>query len=100
MKRETTKRGLMEGGAAERLELVERVGGEVRLRGSWRGFLCFVYLDLTGLGRHHCTCGDTDFQSLYRRPRAGPRFCPHVVAAAIRERRHELLLPFLAGRAK
>jgi hypothetical protein len=80
-----------------KLEVIERVPEEVRMRALHRGGTYFLYLDLTGQQRHHCTC--LDFCEYAGRcwRRLDP-YCRHVVAAVLKEKRPEMLLAFLAGK--
>ena len=79
-----------------RLEVMERDAGEVRMRAFQDDHQFFLYLDLAGSGRHHCTCRDFTPWSLFsRRTRASDVFCRHIVAAAVKEDRLELLLSAL-----
>lgn len=76
-----------------RLEIMERVPGEVRMRVPRWGGEYFVYLDLTGKGGHYCTCRDfSPFKSLRR---VSERLCRHVVAAILKENHPEMLLPLM-----
>ena len=69
---------------------------EVSMSVRHRGGEYFLYLDLTGAGRHHCTCWDFSPRQFSRkRPRAKYLYCRHVVAAALKINRQELLLPLL-----
>jgi hypothetical protein len=79
-----------------RLEVMERPAGEVRMRALHRGQAFFLYLDLTGQGRHHCTCADSPVIERRRRPRGLELFCRHVVAAVLKEKRPEMLLALLS----
>ena len=80
------------------VELIERLPEELQLRILHRGGEYFLYLDLSGSGRHHCTCRDFKPTLLRRRvPKGRQLFCRHVVAAALKMKRHELLLPLVSG---
>lgn len=59
-----------------------------------------VYLDITSHGRHHCTCSEAIFAnniSLRQWQKLGVNgmFCAHIVAAALKSDRADLLLPLL-----
>ena len=79
-----------------RLQVMKRDAVEVSMRASHHDRQYFLYLDLTGHGRHHCTCRDYAYGSFFSRPvPASDLFCRHIVAAALKEERLELLLSLL-----
>lgn len=57
----------------------------------------FLYLDLTGAGRHHCTC--SDWSLICPRPSKSGMLCCHIAAAALRSDKGSLLLAPLLGAA-
>lgn len=79
-----------------RLDVLGRNAGEVSMRVFHNDLQYYLYLDLTGNGLHHCTCGDFSLRGrLSRRVRTADLFCRHIVAAALKEGRLELLLSLL-----
>ena len=61
----------------------------------------YVFLDITGNGRHHCTCAQDDSRPAGKRFRVHRQgagmFCRHIVAAAMQASQQALLLPLLVG---
>ena len=80
-----------------RLEEIERKDSEIVLRASHDGRACFVYLDISGSGQHHCTCQDWPWAEFTWHANRGVLICRHIVAAALQEGYAALLLPALAG---
>jgi hypothetical protein len=81
------------GRRAVRIDLIESTPEEIQLRASQNRSMYYLYLDLTGQGRHHCTCADWGWRPV----RLGPgMFCRHIAAAAIEYGVPNLLLPLLA----
>lgn len=81
-----------------KLEIMERLRGEVRMLVPREGGGYFLYLDLTGKGRHHCTCLDHSLFATRRWMRE--RLCLHIVAAILKEDRPEMLLPLMLRGAR
>lgn len=78
------------------LQELGRTREEASLRAFHRGRHLYVYLDLSGRGRHHCDCRESGWTGWGRRNRRPPApLCRHVVAAAVREGRPDLLLATL-----
>lgn len=69
---------------------------EVVLRATHNGRTCFVYLDLTPSGEHHCSCQDDLPRSFAFRLR-GPHgmFCKHILASAMAMNLQAVVLPHL-----
>lgn len=79
-----------------RLEVMRRDASEVSMRAFHHDKQYFLYLDLAGKGRHHCTCRDFSPWGLFsRQVRTADSFCRHIVAAVLKEGRMELLLSLL-----
>lgn len=76
-----------------KLEVMERLRNEVRMLVPREGGGYFLYLDLTGKGKHHCTCLDYLYFATRRWMRE--RTCLHVVAAILQENRPEMLMPLM-----
>ncbi len=80
-----------------RLDEIERKASEIVLRARHNGRTCYVYLDISGQGRHYCTCRDWAWGGLVRRMNKGPVICRHLVVAALQEGHAALLLSALAA---
>ncbi len=78
------------------LEQIERKDSEIVLRAVQDNRTFFVYLDISGNGRHHCTCQDWSWRELIWRVDKGALICRHIVAAALQEGQAALILPLLA----
>ena len=79
------------------LDEIERKDSEIVLRARHNGRTCYVYLDISGQGRHYCTCRDWSWAGLGWRMRKGTVICRHLVAAALQEGQAASLLSALAG---
>ena len=70
-----------------KLEIMERLRGEVRMLVPRAGAGYFLYLDLTGKGKHHCTCLDSASFAARRHLRGRARPEAHPPARAPRSSR-------------
>lgn len=82
-----------------RVEVLARDASEVSMRAFHNDRQYFLYLDLAGAGQHHCTCRDFRPWGMFsRKGLVADLFCRHIVAAALKENRLELLLSLLTQR--
>lgn len=77
------------------LQEIERKDTELVLRAVRNGRTCFVYLDTSGRGQHHCTCQDWPWGEFVWSLNKGTSICRHIVAAALQEGQAALLLSAL-----